>query len=300
MMSNFYKKRGHLDVNRMFKAPTFNPNAKPLQLGAKDAMSSTILQNQMQGAAEQSSYTQVIWGTNINTSDVATRLKNFINTFVELKDDDDDEQYTSAPVYIEKLKEMRELEEYTLDVNCDHVFQVDQSLYRQIVEYPTDLIPIFDLVVSQIAKELFMYNIDAAGTATFNRHPTEHSALAGEEVANDMIVQIRPFNLRKVYRIRELGPEHIDKLVTLRGIVIRNSDVVPEMKEAYFACANCHREESRMAERGRITEPIECPQCNTKHQFQLIHNRSMFSDKQHVKVQETPESVPEGETPQTL
>ena len=26
----------------------------------------------------------------------------------------------------------------------------------------------------------------------------------------------------------------------------------------------------------------------------------MFSDKQHVKVQETPESVPEGETPQTI
>jgi DNA replication licensing factor MCM4 len=26
----------------------------------------------------------------------------------------------------------------------------------------------------------------------------------------------------------------------------------------------------------------------------------VFSDKQHVKVQETPESVPEGETPQTI
>lgn len=26
----------------------------------------------------------------------------------------------------------------------------------------------------------------------------------------------------------------------------------------------------------------------------------MFSDKQHVKLQETPESVPEGETPQTI
>lgn len=27
---------------------------------------------------------------------------------------------------------------------------------------------------------------------------------------------------------------------------------------------------------------------------------SLFSDKQHVKIQETPESVPEGETPQTM
>jgi len=30
------------------------------------------------------------------------------------------------------------------------------------------------------------------------------------------------------------------------------------------------------------------------------YNASIFSDKQHVKVQETPESVPEGETPQTI
>ena len=32
----------------------------------------------------------------------------------------------------------------------------------------------------------------------------------------------------------------------------------------------------------------------------MDHNLSLFSDKQHVKVQETPESVPEGETPQTI
>lgn len=32
----------------------------------------------------------------------------------------------------------------------------------------------------------------------------------------------------------------------------------------------------------------------------MIHNNCYFSDKQHVKMQETPESVPEGETPQTI
>ena len=32
----------------------------------------------------------------------------------------------------------------------------------------------------------------------------------------------------------------------------------------------------------------------------MIHNSCFFSDKQHVKMQETPESVPEGETPHTV
>ena len=41
--------------------------------------------------AENSSHTQVIWGTNINTNDVQMKLKNFINNFEEIRDDDDDD-----------------------------------------------------------------------------------------------------------------------------------------------------------------------------------------------------------------
>ena len=111
---------------------------------------------------------------------------------------------------------------------------------------------------------------------------------------------MRPHNLRKVYRIRELGPDHIEKLVSLRGIVIRNSDIVPEMKEAHFTCTKCFREEERSVQMGRILEPTYCVNCEQRDTFQPNFNASIFSDKQHVKVQETPESVPEGETPQTI
>ena len=152
MLSNFAKKRGHLtDVNRMLRAPVFNPERSALNMGAHDKPSSTgMLNGQLAHGNDQSSLSQVLWGTTINATDVSTKLKNFINSFVEMKDDDEDneEQYTAAPLYITKLKEMREAEENILDVDCDHLFQFDQALYRQIVDYPTDIIPIFDLVVS--------------------------------------------------------------------------------------------------------------------------------------------------------
>ncbi len=51
---------------------------------------------------------------------------------------------------------------------------------------------------------------------------------------------------------------HIDKLITLKGIVIRASDTVPEMKEACFRCSKCHKEEYKYIERGKITEPESC------------------------------------------
>ena len=85
------------------------------------------------GTAEMSSHTMMLWGTNINASEVQMKLKNFINNFEEIKDDDDDEddqQYQKAPYYIQKLKEVRELDGNVLEIDCDHVFQFDQMLYR--------------------------------------------------------------------------------------------------------------------------------------------------------------------------
>jgi hypothetical protein len=41
-------------------------------------------------------------------------------------------------------------------------------------------------------------------------------------------------------------------------------------------------------DRGRIEEPTVCANCNNAHCFQLIHNRSMFMDKQIIKLQESP------------
>lgn len=47
-------------------------------------------------------------------------------------------------------------------------------------------------------------------------------------------------------------------------------------------------------------EPDLCQNCKSRYSFQMIHNACFFSDKQHVKMQETPETIPEGETPHTV
>ena len=72
------------------------------------------------------------------------------------------------------------------------------------------------------------------------------------------------------------------------------------MKEATYRCANCHHMENRYVERGKITEPEKCPSCGATYSFELMHNHCMFGDKQHVKMQETPDAIPEGETPHTV
>ena len=80
----------------------------------------------------------------------------------------------------------------------------------------------------------------------------------------------------------------IDQLITVSGMVIRNSDLIPEMRIAFFRCNVCNNEETVEIDRGRITEPTLCTKCNTNHSYTLIHNRSVFSDKQLIKLQESP------------
>jgi hypothetical protein len=76
---------------------------------------------------QEASHTQVFWGTNVSANEVQTKLKAFINTYVELSgdDDDDDSKYMRTPYYLEKLKQLKEMEETVLQINCDHLYQFD-------------------------------------------------------------------------------------------------------------------------------------------------------------------------------
>ena len=66
----------------------------------------------------------------------------------DLNDDFDD-----APYYITLLRQIAETEEYNLDVDCHHIYDFNKKLYNQLVDYPTDVIPIFDLVALQTYKD---------------------------------------------------------------------------------------------------------------------------------------------------
>lgn len=75
----------------------------------------------------------------------------------------------------------------------------------------------------------------------------------------------------------------IDQLITISGMVIRTSQLIPEMQEAFFQCQVCAYSTRVEVDRGRIAEPAVCRHCNNTHSLALVHNRSVFSDKQMVR-----------------
>lgn len=215
--------------------------------------------------------TQVVWGTNINTSDCQHRFKNFLTNYTLEKDR---ENIAAMPYYMEQLKQILETEQYVLNLDCRHLKEHDASLHSQFIQFPSEMIPYFDAVVNQMFKEL-----------------------AHGDLENANIIQVRPYNLTEQKLLRELTPEDIDKLISVKGLVIRASDIVPEMKEAHFKCSACNHRQCVPVYRAKVEHPTECQNCRTKHSFEIIHNLCQFGDKQHVKLQEVQENVPDGDTP---
>lgn len=219
----------------------------------------------------------VIWGTDVNVATCKEKFQRFLHRFIDpaAKEEETIGLDLNEPLYLQRLEEINLVGEPFLNVNCDHLNSFDPELYRQLACYPQEVIPTFDMAVNEVFFERFPDSI------------LEHQ------------IQVRPYNASKTKSMRSLNPEDIDQLLTVSGMVIRTSQLIPEMQEAMFKCQVCAFSTRVEIDRGRIAEPSVCKNCNTTHSMALIHNRSMFSDKQMIKLQESPEDMPAGQTPHT-
>ena len=130
----------------------------------------------------------------------------------------------------------------------------------------------------------------------------EATSIYAENYPEDKNVQIqtRPFNLKQTQVMRNLNPSDMEKLVSIKGMIIRLSSIIPDIQIGFFQCSACNGSEEVRIESGRIKEPTACKLCQAQQTMQLVHNRCVFADKQLVRLQESPEDIPEGETPFTV
>eukprot|EP00435_Cladocopium_sp_Y103_P029296 s1249_g7.t1 len=175
-------------------------------------------------------------------------------------------------------------------VQGSHVHQFSTTLYDHLVSFPSEVIPIFDRELWKISTEVM------------DCEPEELDKC-----------QCQIFGLldKDTRVMRCMNPTDIERLITVKGIVIRCSDLTPDMNAAVFRCTteDCKHEVKVMLTHWTIDEPTKCELCGASHSFQIIHNDCKFTDRQVLKLQEstgggasreTPELVPDGETPQNV
>lgn len=221
---------------------------------------------------EPSSYfSQIVaYGTNINLPQAASDIRTFLHKF----NPENTPEGTEA-LYISKIREIEFNEEYTLEVDMQHVNAFNGNIYNQMINFPLEMIQLFDQVVTEIFISIC-------------RDPDRGN------------IQICPHNLLETKSVRELKPSDIDKLVSIQGMIIRCSHIIPDLSTAKFVCRNCGNYTEVPVTNGTIVDTQHCDRCNSNNTLEIEHNLSTFVDRQHIKVQESPEFVQKGESPQTI
>jgi replicative DNA helicase Mcm len=124
----------------------------------------------------------------------------------------------------------------------------------------------------------------------------------GDFQANrDYFVRISTNNNSNEIKLRELRAANIDKLLYVKGIIIRSSMVRPQIINATFECPVCGNVMQELQSASKLTVPNECtnPNCNNKRDFVIKTDESEFIDYQTVTIQEAPEELRAGAIPQT-
>ena len=241
--------------------------------------------------------------------------------------------------YVRMLETMLDLGTSSLYLDCRNLkaYPPTRKLWHQVQSFPAEIIPMMDAAIKDSMIEMAEKRVSDKRTtqsqqgrrnqSNRNRESSSMPPMPSSDVDNNMedgnngdavqpaaevedlvaeveqkAFRVRPFGLDKTINLRDLNPNDMDRMVSIKGLVIRTTPVIPDMKEAFFRCSVCHHTVKVDIDRGKIAEPTRCPRevCGSSNSMQIVHNRSGFADKQVVKLQETPDAMPDGQTPHSV
>jgi len=111
---------------------------------------------------------------------------------------------------------------------------------------------------------------------------------------------IRFFNLPLEKRpiLRDISSSHLERMISVEGVVGQTTDVLPKLRAATWECRRCGKT-YRIFQKAHI--PKQPVMCECRHRdFQLKASDSEFVDYQKIKIQEPLENLKGNEPVTTL
>jgi len=176
---------------------------------------------------------------------------------------------------ISRLAQRYPNEQRSLHVDYDDLYQFDQDLADDFLSQPDQL--------QEFAEEaLRVYDLPA-------------DVSLGQ-------AHVRLRNLPDSVDIRSIRvhDNHVGRLIAVSGIIRKATDVRPKIVEAAFECQRCGTMTYIPQTEGGFQEPHECQGCERQGPFRVNYDQSEFVDSQKLRVQESPEGLRGGETPQSI
>ncbi|EDV28882.1 uncharacterized protein TRIADDRAFT_19118, partial [Trichoplax adhaerens] len=225
-------------------------------------------------------------------------------------------------VYAEQLTNIAHREQVDITVDLDDVQEIDAELAESITGNTRRYIQIFSDVIFDLIPDYKLKeptNKDALDIFIEHRllmeqrnHP-DNAADAFREARNKYPPELlRRFEVHfkhmsrvKPLPLRKIKAESIGKLVVVRGIVTRVTEVKPMMSVATYTCDQCGAESYQPIASPNFIPLSTCPsqECrsnNSGGRLYLQTRGSKFTKYQELKIQEHSDQVPVGHIPRSM
>ncbi|WP_297091745.1 LAGLIDADG family homing endonuclease [Thermococcus sp.] len=201
----------------------------------------------------------------MDREDMIERYARFLREYV---DDSGNE------VYLNKLKDLLTVTpKRSLAIDWTHLNSFDPELAGELLENPEESILAAEDAIQIVLRE---------------------PPLLKEE---EFKVHARFYNLPRTLLVKELGSEHINRLIQVEGIITRVSEVKPFVEKAVFVCKDCGNEMVRLQRPyENIVKPSKCDACGSRN-VDLDVEKSRFINFQSFRLQDRPESLKGGQMP---
>ncbi|MCW4027759.1 MAG: minichromosome maintenance protein MCM, partial [Candidatus Bathyarchaeota archaeon] len=189
------------------------------------------------------------------------------------------QNFLKSDRYRQWLSQMAIKGSFSLTIYFEDLLMADQPLAESIIEKPDEY-------------------LEYANAAAFDQLRFEDPEYA--EKIKEIGVKVRFRDLSRLTHMRDLGSEHVGKLVMIEGIITRATVVRPLVTLAMFMCRRCLQKTDNAQSGTFLTFPARCPQCGRTGPFDFLQEESEFIDSQRIRIQEYPEELPPGQTPRSL
>ncbi len=129
-------------------------------------------------------------------------------------------------------------------------------------------------------------------------------AIETVEVPALEIEEFKPFirfynHPEKELLIKDIGAQHLGKLISVEGLVRQITDVLPKIQIAFWECRKCSATYRIFQDSQQVKGPNICESCRGR-EFAMIQEQSEFIDCQKIQIQEPLEKLKGSEQASSL
>ncbi|BES95242.1 DNA replication licensing factor [Nesidiocoris tenuis] len=252
-----------------------------------------------------------------NYAQIKDKLKDFLITFTTTGDDG--QTYFK---YADQLTKLAHREQVGFWVELDDLAVYDADLIEPLVENSRRYTNMIGDVVQEIlptyktqrsvakdALDIFIEHRILAEeqrrAANGNAGPRDPHNQYPPELMRRFEIYIKNLSNANAIPIRDVKAQYIGKLVTIRGVVTRATEVKPLMVVATYSCDTCGSETYQLVNSMSFMPVTTCPteacKASTSGGRLYLQSRgSKFVKFQEIKIQEHTDQVPMGSIPRSL